>query len=111
MRVEAKCRFLPLLVIALAVGDLCAQETSKNAGGGTATSTQSTAAADSLSADASDQRPIPAAVSNVVAVDHANDRGDKIDVKWDLSPDDGLDDDAPAVSGYRIERSSDGGQS
>jgi hypothetical protein len=44
----------------------------------------------------------PAPPSNVTAEDHPLDKGDSIDVRWDLSPDDG---DTTRLTGYRITRS------
>ena len=55
-----------------------------------------------LVATASARAQAPAPPSNVVAVDHAWDNGKKVDLSWDLSPDDG------DIDGYQILRAQNG---
>ena len=50
----------------------------------------------------------PAAVSNVVAVDHPNDVGTALDLTWTLSPDDDPDGESQFVTGYEISRRAEG---
>ena len=49
----------------------------------------------------------PAPPRHPVAVDHPNDVGDEIDLRWELSPDDRPEIEPRLVTGYRISRSSD----
>ena len=55
-------------------------------------------------ADAVPAQTAPAPVSEVVAVDHPNDVGTALDVKWTLSPDDDFDASGELVTGYEIRR-------
>lgn len=61
--------------------------------------TSSAVAQDEPAADA--QAAAPAPPSNVVVEDHPLDKGDSIDVRWELSPEDG---DEDVLSGYRVYR-------